>query len=70
MMTNGTETSRKRWSVPVMSQRCSLLIACRKYLDNILTRAGPFSDEDWVPGQETINGLESSKVLLVWQKPA
>ncbi|EEH16217.1 hypothetical protein PABG_06304 [Paracoccidioides brasiliensis Pb03] len=34
-----------------------------KYLYRILTRAGPFSDEDWVPGPETIAGLESSKIL-------
>ncbi|KAK2793189.1 hypothetical protein FQN52_001837 [Onygenales sp. PD_12] len=34
-----------------------------KYLYRILTRSGPFSDEDWVPGPETITGLETSKIL-------
>jgi len=39
------------------------LTASRKYLDNILTRRGPFTDEEWVPGDETITSLEQSKVL-------
>ena len=39
--------------------------SCRIYLDNFLNKAGPASDEQWVPGQETIQGLESSKVLSV-----
>ncbi|PYH76240.1 hypothetical protein BO82DRAFT_378941 [Aspergillus uvarum CBS 121591] len=34
-----------------------------KHLYNVLTRSGPFSDEDWVPGPETISTLESSKIL-------
>ena len=37
----------------------------RTYLDNLLTKPGPASDPDWVPGPETISALESSKVLLV-----
>ena len=37
----------------------------RKYLDNFLNKAGPASDEAWVPGEETIQNLESSKVLSV-----
>ena len=37
----------------------------RTYLDNLLNKPGPASDPDWVPGPETINALESSKVLLV-----
>ena len=37
----------------------------RTYLDNFLNKPGPASDPDWVPGPETINALESSKVLLV-----
>ncbi|KAI9850860.1 MAG: hypothetical protein M1838_004929 [Thelocarpon superellum] len=36
-----------------------------KYLDKVLTRAGPFSDPDWTPGQETVHFLESSKVLVI-----
>ncbi|MDI1488276.1 MAG: NEDD8 activating enzyme [Ramalina farinacea] len=44
---NGLEPSRKRWT----------------YLDNFLTKAGPGSDEQWVPGEETITSLEKSKVL-------
>ncbi|CAK47674.1 hypothetical protein AnigIFM60653_008110 [Aspergillus niger] len=34
-----------------------------KHLYSVLTKSGPFSDEDWVPGQETISALESSKIL-------
>ena len=30
-----------------------------------MTRPGPFTDEEWIPGQETINSLEESKVLSV-----
>ena len=37
----------------------------RTYLDNFLNKPGPVSDPDWVPGPETIDALESSKVLLV-----
>lgn len=37
----------------------------RKHLYSVLTKSGPFSDEDWVPGQETISALESSKILCV-----
>ncbi|KAA8644106.1 hypothetical protein EYZ11_008428 [Aspergillus tanneri] len=36
-----------------------------KYLYNVLSKAGPHSDEDWLPGSETINALESSKVLVI-----
>ncbi|RAH72626.1 NEDD8-activating protein UBA3 [Aspergillus aculeatinus CBS 121060] len=36
-----------------------------KHLYNVLTRSGPFSDEDWVPGPETISTLESSKILVI-----
>ena len=35
----------------------------RKHLYKVLSKPGPFSDEDWVPGPETISALESSKVL-------
>lgn len=35
----------------------------RKYLYNVLSKSGPQSDEDWVPGPETIAALESSKIL-------
>ncbi|OAX83233.1 hypothetical protein ACJ72_02411 [Emergomyces africanus] len=34
-----------------------------KSLYRVLTRPGPFSDEDWVPGLETIADLETSKIL-------
>ncbi|GLA78270.1 hypothetical protein AtubIFM55763_010998 [Aspergillus tubingensis] len=34
-----------------------------KHLYSVLTKSGPFSDEDWVPGPETISALESSKIL-------
>ncbi|KAJ5093515.1 hypothetical protein N7456_009376 [Penicillium angulare] len=33
------------------------------HLYKVLSKPGPFSDEDWVPGEETINALESSKIL-------
>ncbi|KAF7593135.1 hypothetical protein BBP40_012014 [Aspergillus hancockii] len=36
-----------------------------KYLRRVLTKPGPFSDEDWVPGLETIGALESSKILVI-----
>lgn len=35
----------------------------RKYLNRVLTRSGPYSDGDWIPGPETITSLESSKIL-------
>ncbi|KAE8352542.1 hypothetical protein BDV28DRAFT_157816 [Aspergillus coremiiformis] len=34
-----------------------------KHLHKVLTKSGPFSDEDWVPGPETITALETSKIL-------
>ncbi|KAB8245057.1 hypothetical protein BDV35DRAFT_381782 [Aspergillus flavus] len=34
-----------------------------KHLHKVLTKPGPFSDEDWVPGSETISALETSKIL-------
>lgn len=37
----------------------------RKHLYKALSKAGPFSDEDWVPGPETIDALETSKILYV-----
>ncbi|GKZ78149.1 hypothetical protein AnigIFM56816_001535 [Aspergillus niger] len=36
-----------------------------KHLYSVLTKSGPFSDADWVPGQETISALESSKILVI-----
>ncbi|PYH36024.1 NEDD8-activating protein UBA3 [Aspergillus neoniger CBS 115656] len=36
-----------------------------KHLYSVLTKSGPFSDEDWVPGPETISALESSKILVI-----
>ena len=38
----------------------------RTYLDNFLNKPGPTSDPNWVPGEVTINGLETSKVLSVY----
>lgn len=37
----------------------------RKYLDSILSTKGPYTDEDVVPGPETISNLESAKVLVI-----
>ncbi|KAI9735647.1 MAG: hypothetical protein M1834_001663 [Cirrosporium novae-zelandiae] len=48
-LTDGVVLDRKRWT----------------HLENVLKESGPFSDEDWVPGQETIDVLESSKVLVI-----
>ncbi|MCJ1354679.1 MAG: hypothetical protein MMC33_004668 [Icmadophila ericetorum] len=39
--------------------------ASRKHLDQVLTRPGPFADAGWSPGTETIEALESSKVLVI-----
>ncbi|KAL4966056.1 NEDD8-activating protein UBA3 [Aspergillus stella-maris] len=36
-----------------------------KYLYKVLSKPGPFSDSDWVPGEETINALEDSKILVI-----
>lgn len=30
-----------------------------------MTRPGPFTDEEWIPGPDTIDSLEESKVLSV-----
>jgi hypothetical protein len=38
----------------------------RKYLDNILTRAGPFTDPDaFVPGETVVETLDRAKILCV-----
>ncbi|KAL4994685.1 hypothetical protein BDV10DRAFT_176347 [Aspergillus recurvatus] len=36
-----------------------------KYLYKVLSKSGPFSDPDWVPGNETIKSLEESKILVI-----
>ncbi|KAE8418940.1 hypothetical protein BDV36DRAFT_148133 [Aspergillus pseudocaelatus] len=36
-----------------------------KHLHKVLSKPGPFSDEDWVPGPETISALETSKILVI-----
>ncbi|KAL6235858.1 hypothetical protein BDW75DRAFT_239825 [Aspergillus navahoensis] len=36
-----------------------------KYLYKVLSKSGPFSDPDWVPGVETIKSLEESKILVI-----
>ncbi|KAL2830603.1 hypothetical protein BDW59DRAFT_19153 [Aspergillus cavernicola] len=36
-----------------------------KYLYKALSKSGPFSDPDWVPGEETIKSLEESKILVI-----
>ncbi|TID17368.1 NEDD8-activating enzyme E1 catalytic subunit [Venturia nashicola] len=46
---NGVGGGRKRW----------------KYLDNILTRPGPFTDEDATFGEPTIDMLSSRKILVI-----
>ena len=52
MISNGTKnksSSRVRW----------------KYLDNFLTRSGPFMDSDSVLGQDVIDRLSAMKVLVI-----
>ncbi|KAF2836446.1 hypothetical protein M501DRAFT_996623 [Patellaria atrata CBS 101060] len=46
---NGVSAPRARW----------------KHLDKILTRPGPFTDEDWVPGEDVIEGLSRTKILVI-----
>ncbi|KAJ5329909.1 Molybdenum cofactor biosynthesis MoeB [Penicillium brevicompactum] len=36
-----------------------------KHLYNVLSKRGPYTDEEWVPGPETIQSLESSKILVI-----
>ncbi|RDW78993.1 NEDD8-activating protein UBA3 [Aspergillus mulundensis] len=36
-----------------------------KYLYRVLSKSGPYSDPDWVPGEETIKSLEESKILVI-----
>ncbi|KAJ5173077.1 NEDD8-activating enzyme E1 catalytic subunit [Penicillium capsulatum] len=51
MDTTGTEPieGQKRW----------------QHLHTVLSRPGPFADEGWTPGSESINALESSKILVI-----
>ncbi|KAJ5943626.1 hypothetical protein N7516_003794 [Penicillium verrucosum] len=36
-----------------------------KHIYNVLSKRGPFTDEDWNPGPEPISSLESSKILVI-----
>ncbi|KAI9788968.1 MAG: hypothetical protein M1816_006426 [Peltula sp. TS41687] len=36
-----------------------------KHLDKFLTRSGPFTDKNWIPGKETINFLEDARILVI-----
>ncbi|OCT49316.1 NEDD8-activating enzyme E1 catalytic subunit [Cladophialophora carrionii] len=50
LLTNGTPTPpRERWT----------------YLDRILSTTSPYAGEEFVPGEETIDVLESSRVLVI-----
>ncbi|KIW92031.1 uncharacterized protein Z519_07013 [Cladophialophora bantiana CBS 173.52] len=50
LLTNGTPTPpRNRWI----------------YLDRTLSTTSPYAGEEFVPGEETINALESSRVLVI-----
>lgn len=50
LLTNGTPTPpRDRWT----------------YLDRLLSTTSPYAGEEFVPGEETINALESSRVLVI-----
>ncbi|KAF2085629.1 putative NEDD8 activating enzyme [Saccharata proteae CBS 121410] len=48
-MANGTETDGSRW----------------KYVENILHRKGPFTDEEWEPGMTTLDTMSSMKILVI-----
>lgn len=37
----------------------------RKYLDSVLSTTSPYTEEHFVPGSETIESLESSRVLII-----
>ncbi|KAJ9502392.1 NEDD8 activating enzyme [Exophiala xenobiotica] len=50
LLTNGSATPpRERWT----------------YLDDVLSTSSPYAGEEFVPGDETINALESSRVLVI-----
>ncbi|KAJ9615688.1 NEDD8 activating enzyme [Cladophialophora chaetospira] len=50
LLTNGTPTPpRERWT----------------YLDRVLSTTSSYAGEEFVPGEETINALESSRVLVI-----
>src|ERR1700761_5684013 len=47
-------------------QYCPLSLRfVRKYLDNILSTTSPYTEEHFMPGFETIDSLESSRVLVI-----
>lgn len=47
------------------SQVSTQLTYDRKHLDTILSTPSSFADPDYVPGRDTIDALESSKVLVI-----
>ncbi|EXJ88296.1 ubiquitin-activating enzyme E1 C [Capronia coronata CBS 617.96] len=50
LLTNGSATAgRERWG----------------YLDKVLSTTSPYAGEEFVPGEETINALETSRVLVI-----
>ncbi len=52
--------------LPTWASFLVILTLRRKYLYKALSKPGPFSDPDWVPGNETIKSLEESKILYVF----
>lgn len=55
------------WPPPrVAHERITRLMVCRLYRDNILGRAGPFTDEDWTPGEPIISNLDNIRVLVMY----
>ena len=53
-------------AAPVELRSLRPLTWCRKYLDNILTRAGPFTDPDaFAPGEMVMETLDRAKILCV-----
>jgi ubiquitin-activating enzyme E1 C len=47
----------------VMNTTDKLTLPSRKYLNNILSRPGPFTDPDWVPGEAQLETLARAKIL-------
>jgi hypothetical protein len=64
-MVHDTSIATKRWWNTFFISCWVTLINPRSYLNRMLRLPGPFSDPDWVPGDDTIAVLHSAKVLFV-----
>jgi hypothetical protein len=60
----GQKRCREHDGTYTVVKRLQRLTSYRKYLDNFLTRTGPFTDPDaFEPGDAAIAGLERMKIL-------